>query len=337
MLHDGDGMCYNSTEEKRWGLNGAAGLLLRAPAEDGTPLVLMQHRAEWTNSGGTWGIPGGAIDSHETAFEGARREVEEETAVDVAPERVRWEGVTATFPFTWVIEREFHEFGPHVTRSGRRYFAHNVQRKGLWTYTTICVDLNTPASFQANEESLELAWLSEDEVSQLNLINGFATSWPGLQTLPAELIIDMDSVFAKRGLSWWECPMKVADQLVTDVTHSRPWLWRRHGVEDFLDEHQQAHRPSEPGFWWTTNATAVQGGKIAGAQQTKPLPYAAQGYFDTLDVKGGTAAEKIAEMCFYNSAKGTDTVVVTDDEDLIGQLPVEFLHVYGVDALGLDI
>lgn len=335
MLHDGDGMCYNSTEEKRWGLNGAAGLLLRAPAEDGTPLILMQHRAHWTNDGGTWGIPGGAIDSHESAIEGARREVEEETAVVLDPERVRWTGVTSTFHFTWVIEREFHPYGPHATRDGRRYFAHNVQKKGRWTYTTICADLNTPATFHPDEESLELAWLSEEEVSELPLIEGFAAAWPGLQTLPAELYIDMDSIFAKRELRWWERPLKVADNLVTEVAQHRPWLWRRHDVKDFITESDLPHTPSEPGFWWTKNAVAVQGGKIAGAQQVKPLPFAAQGCFDTVDVKG-TAADKIAEIGSYNSAKGIETVVVTEDEDLINRLPVEYLHVYSIDTLGID-
>ena len=53
--HDGDGMCIGPQDEHCWGVFGAAGLLLRAPAADGTPLILMQHRAEWTNAGGTWG------------------------------------------------------------------------------------------------------------------------------------------------------------------------------------------------------------------------------------------------------------------------------------------
>jgi len=50
---------------------GAAGLLLRAPRPDGTPAVLLQHRAVWSHQGGTWSLPGGARDSHETAEETA--------------------------------------------------------------------------------------------------------------------------------------------------------------------------------------------------------------------------------------------------------------------------
>ena len=88
--HDGDGMCIGPQDEHCWGVFGAAGLLLRAPAADGTPLILMQHRAEWTNAGGTWGLPGGAIDSHESPIEGALREVHEETHIALNPARARW-------------------------------------------------------------------------------------------------------------------------------------------------------------------------------------------------------------------------------------------------------
>ena len=60
---------------------GAAGLLLRAPRPDGTPAVLLQHRAVWSHQGGTWGLPGGARDSHETPEETAVREAQEEAGL----------------------------------------------------------------------------------------------------------------------------------------------------------------------------------------------------------------------------------------------------------------
>lgn len=63
---DGDGWVVSDTGAAFWGRFGAAGLLLRAPDPGGTAAVLLQHRAAWSHQGGTWGLPGGARDSHET-------------------------------------------------------------------------------------------------------------------------------------------------------------------------------------------------------------------------------------------------------------------------------
>jgi len=46
--------------------------------------ILLQHRAPWVHNGDTWGIPGGARDSHESTIEGAFREAVEETGIDTA-------------------------------------------------------------------------------------------------------------------------------------------------------------------------------------------------------------------------------------------------------------
>jgi ADP-ribose pyrophosphatase YjhB (NUDIX family) len=45
--------------------------------------VLLQHRAPWSHQGGTWGLPGGARDSHETPEQAAVREIAEETGQPV--------------------------------------------------------------------------------------------------------------------------------------------------------------------------------------------------------------------------------------------------------------
>lgn len=61
-----------------WGAYGAAGVLLvrRDTRPDGTPRtrVLLQHRGWETDHGGTWALPGGALDLAETAVDGAIRE-----------------------------------------------------------------------------------------------------------------------------------------------------------------------------------------------------------------------------------------------------------------------
>ena len=41
----------------------------------------MQHRASWTNEGDSWGVPGGARDSHEDASAAALREAHEEAGL----------------------------------------------------------------------------------------------------------------------------------------------------------------------------------------------------------------------------------------------------------------
>src|SRR5436305_11809436 len=78
---DGDGWVISDNGGHYWGRHGAAGLLLRAPRPDGTPAVLLQHRAVWSHQGGTWGLPGGARDSHETPEETAVREAHEEAGL----------------------------------------------------------------------------------------------------------------------------------------------------------------------------------------------------------------------------------------------------------------
>src|SRR3954464_14636340 len=93
-----------------WGLHGAAGLFLRAPRPRCSPAVLLQHRAPWSHQGGTWALPGGARDSHETVEEAAVREANEEAGLGAHQLTVRTTVVTAT-------------------ASG-----------GAWTYTTVIAD-----------------------------------------------------------------------------------------------------------------------------------------------------------------------------------------------------
>jgi 8-oxo-dGTP diphosphatase len=76
---DGDGWVNCGCGNKHWGLNGAAGILIVRGSQ-----ILLQHRAPWVHNGDTWGIPGGARDSHETTIDGAFREAVEETGIDTS-------------------------------------------------------------------------------------------------------------------------------------------------------------------------------------------------------------------------------------------------------------
>lgn len=158
MQGDGDGWVISDNGAHYWGRYGAAGLLLRAPRPDGTPAVLLQHRAVWSHQGGTWGLPGGARDSHETPEQTAVREAHEEAGLHAERVAVRAALVTAEV------------FGIGGIR---------------WTYTTVVADAAELLQTVPNRESAEMRWVAESEVANLPLHPGFAASWDRLRTAPA--------------------------------------------------------------------------------------------------------------------------------------------------------
>ena len=95
MAHrDGDGWIECRCGGRHWGLNGAAGLLLIRDQK-----IMMQHRAPWVHNGDTWGLPGGARDSHESVEEAAIRETVEETGIN--PSHVKVISVFSDDHFDW--------------------------------------------------------------------------------------------------------------------------------------------------------------------------------------------------------------------------------------------
>jgi 8-oxo-dGTP diphosphatase len=152
---DGDGWVVSDTGAHFWGRHGAAGLLLRAPLEDGSTAVLLQHRAPWSHQGGTWALPGGARDSHETPEQAAVREAEEEAGLAADTLVVRTSVVTAEVPG--------------------------------WTYTTVIADAASMLDTVPNRESSELRWVAVDDVAALPLHPGFAASWERLFEMTAAL------------------------------------------------------------------------------------------------------------------------------------------------------
>ena len=156
---DGNGWAAGPGGGKKWGLFGAAGLLLVAGTGSNRK-VLMQHRAQWTAAGGTWGLPGGARDSHESCCQAALREAREETSIDTDRVTIVDQVVTS---------------GPFAADPAR------PDLPGGWTYTVVIAHCDQPLPAQGNDESLELRWVLLEEVASLPLMPAFAASWERLK------------------------------------------------------------------------------------------------------------------------------------------------------------
>jgi 8-oxo-dGTP diphosphatase len=147
---DGNGWVDCACGRRHWGRHGAAGLLVARPGSTG-PQVLLQLRAAWTHEGGTWGLPGGARDSHESPEQAATREAREEARVD-----------------------------PTVLRAVGRH----VDDHGSWSYTYVLAWAPVDASAEvANPESDAVEWVDVDRVDQLALHPALAERWPLLLEL----------------------------------------------------------------------------------------------------------------------------------------------------------
>ena len=147
---DGDGWVDCDCGYRHWGRFGAAGLLiLRRDTPE--PQVLLQLRAEWTHGGGTWGLPGGAKDSHEDSVTAALREAHEEMGINIDALTVK-----------------------HV-------FSDN---HGPWSYDTVIAHAMSDAGAHiANPESTATKWSPIEQVTDLNLHPGLKQSWIALKPL----------------------------------------------------------------------------------------------------------------------------------------------------------
>jgi len=145
----------------------------------------MQHRAAWSHEGGTWAVPGGALDVGETPLQGALREAGEEAAVPAGAVRPR---------HAWTIDH------------------------GTWAYTTLITEAVAAIVPQRLDgESEELRWVRVRDVSALPLHSGFAAGWPHVQPLLARhevVVVDAANVVGSRPDGWWNDRAGAAQRLL---------------------------------------------------------------------------------------------------------------------------
>lgn len=152
--HSGDAWVTAPNGEKYWGLYGAAGLLAYDPMRG----ILLQHRAEWTSHGGTWGLPGGAMHYNESPAAAALRECAEETGLEAD---------------TVEIVGEF------------------ISDKKVWRYTTVIARASSATKADNwNAETIEMRWVPLKEVTSYNLHPGFQETWAEVRKLLLSLITD---------------------------------------------------------------------------------------------------------------------------------------------------
>lgn len=125
----------------RWGRFGAAGVLTRHHADDGA-WYLLARRSPHCHQGGTWAVPGGALDLGESPLEGALREFSEE--IGPFPDRYDVAGI--------------HE-----------------DDHGGWSYWTVLLDVDHrfPVPDVLSWETAEARWVHAGEVGGLPLFGAF--------------------------------------------------------------------------------------------------------------------------------------------------------------------
>lgn len=175
---DGNGWTTCDLGHRHWGRFGAAGLLAYAPGGGdrarGATCVLLQRRSWWGNHGGTWGPPGGARDSHESAVTAALREAEEECAMPAGAVSAR--GIL-------------------------------LDDHGGWSYQTVVAAAPRPFRVRAvSNETSKASWVAAEDVAVLDLHPGFAERWPVLREAlqPLTIIVDAANVMGSRPDGWWK-------------------------------------------------------------------------------------------------------------------------------------
>ena len=141
MRQSGDGFVVLADGSRRWGRFGAAGVLARHVDAAG-PWYLLARRSLHCHQGGTWAVPGGALDLGESPLEGALREFSEEIGPFGAPYELA-----------------------HVHEDDH----------GGWSYWTVVLDVphRFPVPAVLSWETAEARWVPAHELGALPLFGAF--------------------------------------------------------------------------------------------------------------------------------------------------------------------
>jgi 8-oxo-dGTP pyrophosphatase MutT (NUDIX family) len=141
----GDGFITVADGGVRWGRYGAAGILVRHIDDDGLPWFFLARRSEICHRGGTWAIPGGALDAGEEPIEGALREFAEEIGRLPEPYHVS------------LVHEDDH---------------------GGWSYWTIVVDVSRRFDVPPihSWETDDARWVAAPDIADLELFDAFAAT-----------------------------------------------------------------------------------------------------------------------------------------------------------------
>ncbi|MBT2208323.1 NUDIX domain-containing protein [Actinomadura sp. NEAU-AAG7] len=171
---DGDGWAECGQGHTHWGRFGASGLLAYHRDPGGQVWVLLQHRALWGLGGGTWGMFGGALHSHEDPVGGALRETSEESTL--SPDDVVVRGTS-------------------------------VEDHGGWAFTSVIAAVPERVEVRpASRETQGAEWVRAEEVGDRELFAPFERSWSWLRDAMKGLvlIVDAANVVGARADGWWK-------------------------------------------------------------------------------------------------------------------------------------
>ena len=225
--HDGDGWVECAQGHRHWGRFGAAGLLLHRIAPDGETEVLLQHRAEWSHHGGTWGLLGGARHSDEAPVATALREAAEEAGLHAGAARV----------------------------SGEYDDDH-----GGWSYNTVvAAEVGDAGARPTSAETVEVRWCRVGSLPGLH--PGFAATWPVVRDAltPITFVVDAANVVGSRPDGWWKDRAGAARRLIGDVA-----ALCSAGVADMALPETVTRPPLR--HWWPLAVVVVEGAARSAAE-----------------------------------------------------------------------
>jgi 8-oxo-dGTP diphosphatase len=271
-IRDGNGWVRCDLGHRHWGRFGAAGLLAYVTAGP----VLLQRRTWWSHHGGTWGLPGGARDSHESAQAAALREAAEECSVP--PDATRPRGI-----FT--------------------------DDHGGWAYTTVFAEAAEPFPVRADDdETDEVRWVGVDDIARLDLHPGLAAHWHELsrELSPVTIIVDGANVMGSRPDGWWRDRAGAAARLAGQLGPLA-----RSGLDSFPDGFAIASAVSEDGArcemrWLPEIVLVVEGAArpVAGQEAGSPVRVVAA---------AGSGDDTVAALAAQTPGR---RLVVTGDREL---------------------